>query len=42
LLTIFASHWQNKHWLMMKEWKKIFQPNGPQKEAEVVTFISDK
>jgi hypothetical protein len=33
---------RNKHWLRMKGWKKIYQANGPQKQAEVAILISDK
>jgi exonuclease III len=25
---------RNKHWLRMKGWKKIYQPNGPQNQAQ--------
>jgi exonuclease III len=32
----------NKHRLRMKGWKKIYQANGPRKQAGVVIFISDK
>lgn len=28
--------------LSIKEWKKIFQTNGPKKQAGVAIFISDK
>jgi hypothetical protein len=27
---------------MVKHWKKIYQANGPQKQAEIAIFISDK
>jgi len=33
---------RNKHRLMMKGWKKIYQANGPQKQAGVAILISDK
>jgi exonuclease III len=33
---------RNKHWLRVKGWKKIYQANGPQKQAEVAILISDK
>jgi exonuclease III len=33
---------RNKHWLRVKGWKKIYQSNGPQKEAVVAILISDK
>jgi exonuclease III len=33
---------RNKHWLRVKEWKKIYQANGPQKQAEVAILISEK
>jgi exonuclease III len=33
---------RNKHWLRVKGWKKIYQANGPQKQAGVAKFISDK
>jgi exonuclease III len=26
---------RNKHWLRVKDWKKIYQANGPQKQAGV-------
>jgi exonuclease III len=32
----------NKHRLRMKGWKKIYQANGPQKQAGVAIPISDK
>jgi exonuclease III len=32
---------RNKHWLRVKVWK-IYQVNGPWKQAEVAIFISDK
>jgi exonuclease III len=25
---------KNKHWLRVKGWKKLFQANGPRKQAE--------
>jgi exonuclease III len=33
---------RNKHRLRMKGWKKIYQANGPQKQAGVAILISDK
>jgi exonuclease III len=33
---------RNKHWLRVKGWKKIYQANGPHKQAGVAIFISDK
>jgi hypothetical protein len=33
---------RNKHRLRMKVWKKIYQANGPRKQAGVAIFISDK
>jgi exonuclease III len=33
---------RNKHWLRMKGWKKIYQANGPWKQAGVVILSSDK
>jgi hypothetical protein len=33
---------RNKHWVRVKEWKKIYQNNGPPKQAGVATLISDK
>jgi exonuclease III len=32
---------RNKHWLKVKGWK-IYQANGPQKQAEVAMLILDK
>jgi exonuclease III len=32
----------NKHWLSVKGWKKIYQDNGPGKQAGVAIFILDK
>jgi hypothetical protein len=32
----------NKHWLRVKGWKKIYQANGPRKQAGVPILISDK
>jgi exonuclease III len=34
--------YRNKHRLRMKGWKKIYQANGPRKQAGVVILISDK
>jgi exonuclease III len=33
---------KNKHRLRVKGWKKIYQANGPQKQAGVAILISDK
>jgi hypothetical protein len=33
---------RNKHWLRMKGWWKIYQDNGPPKQAGVAILISDK
>jgi exonuclease III len=33
---------RNKHWLKEKGWKKIYQANGPRKQAGVAVLISDK
>jgi exonuclease III len=33
---------RNKHRLRMKGWKKIYQSNGPRKQAGVAILISDK
>jgi exonuclease III len=33
---------RNKHRLRMKGWKKIYQANGPRKQAGVAILISDK
>jgi exonuclease III len=32
----------NKHWLRVKGWKKIYQINGPRKQAGEAILISDK
>jgi hypothetical protein len=32
----------SKHWLKVKVLKKIYQANGPRKQAEVAILISDK
>jgi exonuclease III len=32
----------NKHWFRVKGWKKIYQANGPQKQAEEAIRILDK
>jgi exonuclease III len=34
--------YRNEPWLRVKGWKKIYQPNGPPKQAGVAIFISDK
>jgi exonuclease III len=33
---------RNKHWLRMKDWKKIDQANGPPKQGGVIIFLSNK
>jgi hypothetical protein len=33
---------KNKHWLRVKGWKKIYQVNGPWKQAGVTILLSDK
>jgi exonuclease III len=33
---------RNKHWLRVKGWKKIYQANGPSKQAGVAILILDK
>jgi hypothetical protein len=33
---------RNKHWLRVKGWKKIYQANGPRKQAGVAILISDE
>jgi exonuclease III len=33
---------RNKHWLRVKDWKKIYQDNGAPKQAGVAILISDK
>jgi hypothetical protein len=33
---------RNKHWLRMKDWKKIYYSNGPPKQARVAILIADK
>jgi hypothetical protein len=33
---------RNKHWLRVKGWKKIYQANGPQKQAGIAIPIVDK
>jgi hypothetical protein len=33
---------RNKHWLRVKGWKRIYQANGPWKQAGVAILISDK
>jgi hypothetical protein len=33
---------RNKHWLRVKGWKKIYQANGPEKQAGVAILILDK
>jgi hypothetical protein len=33
---------RNKHWLRVKDWKKIYPANGPQKQAGAKILISEK
>jgi exonuclease III len=33
---------RNKHQIRVKGWKKIYQANGPRKQAGVAVLISDK
>jgi hypothetical protein len=33
---------RNKHWLRVKGWKKIYQANGPPKQAGAAILILDK
>jgi exonuclease III len=33
---------RNKHWLRVKGWKKIYQANGPPKQAGGAILISNK
>jgi exonuclease III len=33
---------RNKHWLRVKGWKKIYQANGPPKQAGIAILTSDK
>jgi hypothetical protein len=33
---------RNKHWIRVKDWKKIYQANGPPKKAGVAILILDK
>jgi exonuclease III len=33
---------RNNHWLRVKDWKKIYQANGPAKQAGVSILSSDK
>jgi exonuclease III len=33
---------RNKHWLTVKGWKKIYQANGPPKQARVAILILDQ
>jgi exonuclease III len=33
---------RNEHWLLVKDWKKIYQSNGLWKQAGEAIFISDK
>jgi hypothetical protein len=42
LFTRDSYHWKNKHWYRIKGWEKVFQANGPHKQAVVAILISDK
>jgi hypothetical protein len=42
LFTEDPSHGRNKHWIRVKGWKKIYQANGPPKQAGVAILILDK
>jgi hypothetical protein len=42
LLTSNIPYWQRQTQIYVKEWKKVFQVNGTQKQAEVIVLISDK
>jgi hypothetical protein len=33
---------RSKHWLRVKGWKKIYQANGPPKQAGIAKLILDK
>jgi hypothetical protein len=33
---------RNKHCLRVKSWKKIYQANGPRKQAGIVILVSGK
>jgi exonuclease III len=33
---------RNKHWLRVKGWKKIYQANGPRKQAWVAILVLEK
>jgi hypothetical protein len=33
---------RNKHWFRVKDWKNIYQANGPWTQAVVAMLISDK
>jgi exonuclease III len=33
---------RSKHWLRVRDWKKIYQTNGPQRQAGVVILTSGK
>jgi hypothetical protein len=33
---------KDRHYLRIKGWKKVFQANGPRKQARVVIIISNK
>jgi exonuclease III len=33
---------RNKHWIRVKDWKKIYQANRPWEQAGVAIFITDK
>jgi hypothetical protein len=42
LFTKDPPYYRNKHWLRLKDWKKIYQTNGPQKQAGVAILTLDK
>jgi exonuclease III len=42
LLTRHTSAKKSKHWLSFKGWKKVFQENGPHKQAGIAILILDK
>jgi exonuclease III len=33
---------RNKHWLIVKSWKKVYQATSPQNQSRVAILISDK
>jgi exonuclease III len=44
ICCLYETHLINrkKHWLRVKGWKKIYQANGPKKQARVAILILDK